>query len=206
VSSYPLGYPKWAAYQNSDPTFRVYKRFGTLRNRLLLHRQHELAKLEEDLNILDENDAKEKDTNGRIRSIKKDIGDSASRRSELMDTIDVKLKRYGKAPNIICIITEYSVANRALDELLERELRSSTMQTPTKRQFRSLVHFLWNRKPVVQSETKFLKHRDDFVLLNDQTESPLENLLDRIICSIPIASFRVCHRITNFQSSSKKQI
>jgi hypothetical protein len=53
VAFYPLGYPNWAAYQNSNPTFRVYKRFGTLRNRILLHRQQELAKLEVQLNALD---------------------------------------------------------------------------------------------------------------------------------------------------------
>lgn len=99
VSAYPLGYPKWAAYQSCDPVFRVYKRFGTLRNRLLLHRQYELAKLEHDLNVLDEKDASEH--NHRIRSIRRDVEDDESKRSLLMNTIDGKLKNYGKGSNII---------------------------------------------------------------------------------------------------------
>jgi hypothetical protein len=93
VSDYPLGYPSWASYQNSDPTFRVYRRFGTLRNRLLLYRQQELAKLEIQLKELDENDAR--DHNLRIRSRRKDEEDADSKRMQLMDSIDAKLKTYG---------------------------------------------------------------------------------------------------------------
>jgi hypothetical protein len=77
------------------------------------------------------------------------------------------------------------------DELLERELRSGLMQKPTKRNFRSLVNHLWNRAPIVRSEMKFLKHRDDFVMLTGQSESPLERTLDRVICRVPFAWFRV---------------
>jgi hypothetical protein len=106
---------------------------------------------------------------------------------------------------LLCIITKGSLSNENPDALLERELRSSRIQTPTKRQYRSLVNFLWNRKPVVKSETEFLKHRDDFVLLSDEPDSPLENLLDRIICSVPIAGLRVCHYVTNLNSSRLKK-
>ena len=94
MASYPLGYPSWAAYQNSDPTFRVYKRFGTLRNRVILYRQQELAKLEEQLNALDiEDDEKH---NHRIRSLRKDTADPGSNRMDLIDQIDLKLEHYGK--------------------------------------------------------------------------------------------------------------
>lgn len=70
ASSYPLGYPSWAAYQNLGPTFRVYKRFGTLRNRVILHRQYQLAKLEEALLALDKSDQAQDACRGRIRSIR----------------------------------------------------------------------------------------------------------------------------------------
>ncbi|KAF2476127.1 uncharacterized protein BDR25DRAFT_300915 [Lindgomyces ingoldianus] len=168
VESYPLGYPSWAAVQNSDPTFRVYKRFGTLRNRVILYRQLELARLEEKLNELDKDDHQKH--NHRIRSLRKDTEDKESKRMELIDQIDTKLKHY--------------------DDLLERELRSGLMQKPTKRNYRTLVNYLWNYAPIVRSEMNFLRHRDDFVLLTGQSESPLERTLDKLVCKVPIAWFR----------------
>ncbi|KAF2681051.1 hypothetical protein K458DRAFT_85685 [Lentithecium fluviatile CBS 122367] len=170
VSSYPLGYPSWAAYQNSDPTFRIYKRFGTLRNRVLLYRQQELAKLEERLNELDEEDDQDPTRNHRIRSLRRDQADTESTRMAIINEIDAKLKHY--------------------DDLLERELRSGNLQKPTKRNYRSLVNYLWNRAPIVRSEMTFLKHRDDFVMLTEQCESPLERTLDHLICSVPFAWFK----------------
>jgi len=168
VASYPLGYPSWAAYQNSDPTFRVYKRFGTLRNRVILYRQQELAKLEDQLNVLDiEDDEKH---NHRIRSLRRDTADPDSKRMNLIDQIDSKLEHY--------------------DGLLERERQSGLMQKPRKRHYRSLVNYLWNRAPIVRSEMTFLKHRDDFVILTGQPESPLERTLDHLICISPFAWFR----------------
>ncbi|KAK3201734.1 hypothetical protein GRF29_164g468701 [Pseudopithomyces chartarum] len=56
VNDYPKGYPRWAAYQNSDANFGVYRRFGTVRHRLLLYRQQELYKLERELFQLDKED------------------------------------------------------------------------------------------------------------------------------------------------------
>lgn len=94
------------------------------------------------------------------------------------------------------------VSNGATDELLEREMRLSNMETPTGRQFRSLVNFLWNRKPVVRSETAFLKNRDDFILLNEKPESRLEIILETIIYYIPFPYFRVCHYITTHSLSA----
>lgn len=65
------------------------------------------------------------------------------------------------------------------------------MEKPTKRYYRSLVNYLWNRGPIVRSEMKFLKHRDDFVLLTEQPESPLVRTLDALICKLPNGLVRV---------------
>lgn len=48
-----MGYPKLAAYLDSDDQFSVYWRFGYLHSRLLLHKQDELRGLEDRLQILD---------------------------------------------------------------------------------------------------------------------------------------------------------
>jgi hypothetical protein len=93
VQQYPAGYPQLAALLNSDSDFPVYRRFGTLRSRVILHRQHELAKLEEQLMELDKEDSKSHPH--RIQSVRKDEADTGSQRSILVDTIELKLKNYG---------------------------------------------------------------------------------------------------------------
>ncbi|KAF2661877.1 hypothetical protein K491DRAFT_773470 [Lophiostoma macrostomum CBS 122681] len=169
VAEYPLGYPSLAAYQNSHPTHRVYRRFGTLRNRVILYRQWKLAKLEQDLFELDVADDKPSNKH-RIQSLRMDQADNSSKRIELIEVIDKELKEY--------------------DELLEREQRSGLLQKPAKRHFRSLINYLWNRKPIVKSEIALLKRQDDFIMLSEQTESPIEHVIDALIYRFRIAWIR----------------
>ncbi|KAL8640635.1 MAG: hypothetical protein Q9228_002462 [Teloschistes exilis] len=46
LDQYVAGYPKVAAYENSDPDFLIYRKFGWLHNRVLLYLQDELAEFE----------------------------------------------------------------------------------------------------------------------------------------------------------------
>lgn len=86
-----------AAVINSDAHFATFRKFGTLRSRVLLHRQDELNKLEKELNDLNIRDGVESNT--RIRSIKYDR-EQDSQRSDLIDKVDAKLEHYGN-----CIFT-----------------------------------------------------------------------------------------------------
>jgi hypothetical protein len=66
------------------------------------------------------------------------------------------------------------------------------MPKPSKRDFFSIVNYIWNSKPIVKSEAQILNNRDDFVQLSERTESPLENFIDYIICTwIPFRWLRV---------------
>ena len=47
------GYPNLAAFADSDESFMVYRRFGYLQSRLLLEKQNDLRRLEEELDRLD---------------------------------------------------------------------------------------------------------------------------------------------------------
>lgn len=101
VDDYPKGYPRLAAFLQSDPNFEIYRRFRMLRHRIILHRQQELMKLEQKLNELDLNDA-EKHPN-RLQSLEWDHEDAVgegklrSEREEIIDAIDSKLKDYGES-------------------------------------------------------------------------------------------------------------
>lgn len=53
MSEYERGYGKVAAFEDSDPAFLIYRKFGWLHNRILLHLQDELADLEDQLEDLD---------------------------------------------------------------------------------------------------------------------------------------------------------
>ncbi len=46
VHSTPRGYPKLAAFLESDDNFKIYRRFGYLQSRLLIEKQNDLQRLE----------------------------------------------------------------------------------------------------------------------------------------------------------------
>lgn len=52
----PEGYPRLAALLDSDENFLLYRRFGYLQARLLLHKQDQLRELEVELNDWDKID------------------------------------------------------------------------------------------------------------------------------------------------------
>ena len=56
MESFPDGYPRFAAVMDSDTNTRLYRRFGLIRNRLLLHKQDQIAELSEKLNAIDKVD------------------------------------------------------------------------------------------------------------------------------------------------------
>ena len=56
VGDFPLGYPRLASYIHTDIDGRIYRQFGRLRNRLLLHRQDELMCLSDEMDDLDKAD------------------------------------------------------------------------------------------------------------------------------------------------------
>lgn len=56
VEDYPLGYPRVAAFMNSDENFLIYRQFSFLHARILLRKQDELRTIEGSLDDLDHQD------------------------------------------------------------------------------------------------------------------------------------------------------
>ncbi|KAL8683377.1 MAG: hypothetical protein Q9186_000639 [Xanthomendoza sp. 1 TL-2023] len=94
LDHYTVGYPKVAAFENADPSFLIYRKFGWLHNRLLLYLQDELAELEYKLDKLD------KETFSDDEDIKlcsrRDDWTGRSLRRDLIKQIAQKLEEYGK--------------------------------------------------------------------------------------------------------------
>ena len=92
MDQYPEGYGKLAAFIDCDPNFRIYRKFGWLHNRVLLHIQDELQELEEELEDIDAWEAK----SGDMVKLASRREDTNAERLELIGTIKEKLDEYGK--------------------------------------------------------------------------------------------------------------
>ena len=56
VEDFPKGFPRLACFLDSDNSFLVYRRFGTVFSRLLLNKQDEMREMEEVLLVMDKID------------------------------------------------------------------------------------------------------------------------------------------------------
>ena len=91
----PPGYPRLAALVNSDSGFVMYRRFGYIHNRILLHHQAELVELERKLDKLDADDDANPDRKFRLQTREFYDGDDEEQKL-LIEDLEKKLKSYGK--------------------------------------------------------------------------------------------------------------
>lgn len=94
VEDHPRGYPRISAFLNSDDNFLMYRKFGWIRNRLLLDQQIELAQLEEKVMVLDNQIARIDDSALMARDLDEKWDLQVSQNSTLRQ-IAQKLKKYG---------------------------------------------------------------------------------------------------------------
>jgi hypothetical protein len=92
VDACPAGYPRLAAFLDSDDCFSVYRRFGFLQSRLLLNKQDKLRQLEEALDSLDLSEAKADEHRPQTRDLPEEVG---ARRQRLLTAIEGEFTSYG---------------------------------------------------------------------------------------------------------------
>ena len=92
MDDYPEGYGKLAAFIDCDPNFRIYRKFGWFHNRVLLYIQDELHELEQDLEGIDDWEAK----SGDIVKLACRRSDNTPARAEVFTAIKNKLDEYGE--------------------------------------------------------------------------------------------------------------
>ncbi|KAF2138996.1 uncharacterized protein K452DRAFT_79309 [Aplosporella prunicola CBS 121167] len=165
VEDYPLGYPRLAAFQTSDPSFSIYRGFGYLHSRVLLDLQYELSELEEELEERDSYDGQIEDTARRLRSRKTD--DLESENSEPREDIDED--EYELRPRRV-ILKDIRETLVQYDEVLNKARRIGTLQKPNKRDFNSVANWFHNQKPLVQREWYTIKRQEDMLTLRQGRE------------------------------------
>ena len=94
VHEMPLGYPQLGAFLDSDDNFMVFRRFGYLQSRLLLDKQDDLRKLEEQLDRLDASDT-ETTGNEELLDRRRNFG---AERLELLKVTEEKWLQYCAFP------------------------------------------------------------------------------------------------------------
>ena len=159
VEDFPEGYPRFAALMSSDVNTRLYRRFGIVRNRLLLHKQDQIVRLSYQLANLDKRD--EASHPERLYCGRYDEGlGCGSLRNAILQRLENILKEY--------------------DELLLREHTIASIVQPTAKNHRSLFDWVYNNKPVVREEYEYLFDQHDFVLLGNDDDHWLRSFQQRI--------------------------
>lgn len=97
---FPRGYPSLADLLSNDEMFLIFRKYGYLRNRLLLNLQDQIAVLESDLHLLDHREAQTHPNALRSRTIDEERGEGCVRRT-LLEKIGEKLKIYGEFPILV---------------------------------------------------------------------------------------------------------
>ena len=93
----PAGYPRLAAFLDSDENFMLYRRFGFLQARALLYKQDQLRELENKLDKLDQRDSEERPK--RLKSRERDDIDNNNRKNLIQDITKV-FNEYGETNDI----------------------------------------------------------------------------------------------------------
>ncbi|KAL8950188.1 MAG: hypothetical protein Q9222_003766 [Ikaeria aurantiellina] len=168
VEDHPMGYPRQAAYADSDECFMIYRRFGYIHARLLLHHQDEIRELEATLHDMDLRDSRVPARQSLLRSRDADQEDSetkgpnADTRVALLDRIEEKTLKYGQL-------------------LLQAQSLVAMNKPPTRDQI-SVRNFLQNHPCLVETESKFAYHKEDLVTLrpgrdHSMIDAGVENML-----------------------------
>ncbi|KAL8762771.1 MAG: hypothetical protein Q9184_001311 [Pyrenodesmia sp. 2 TL-2023] len=149
LDSYQPGYATLAAIEDSDPSFLIYRKFGWLRNRLLLDLQDELVTLERELELIDASTTRRGDPDNVL----------ASRRNDERK----KTKRRGLLKEIRQKLLEY-------DEVLLRLKQIHAIKRPTVRNQNSLYNLIWNNRCLVNEETDWIYRGEDLAALASYSE------------------------------------
>ncbi|KAH7409599.1 hypothetical protein BKA64DRAFT_665364 [Cadophora sp. MPI-SDFR-AT-0126] len=138
----PEGFPQLAHFLNSNDSFAVFRRFGTLSARALIQLQIEITELEEKLQELDKRDAADPLLKKRLRGFE-GLEGCDNRQRELMEKVQGKLCEYF--------------------DLLLRDTQVRALGQAPERHHLGLFNWVWNNKPLAPGKDAFIFQANDFV-------------------------------------------
>jgi len=166
LESCPRGYPRLAAFLDSDEGFMIYRRFGYVQSRLLLEQQDEMRQLEEELDLVDQEIHRNREADSMTRDL------SEAKIQPRRDVLQ-KLKKS---------FCEYADLMGAAQKLV-------ALNRPAKSDYNSVHNFvIQGERPLCQEEETWVKHKEDLVTLRPGREhawldTALEHVLRWFCCS-----------------------
>lgn len=180
----PKGYPRLAAFIDSDENFMLYRRFGFLQARLLLYKQDRLRALETKLDELDKDDERHC-PDILVSRAKDDI--IVGKRMNLMHEIEVAFIEYGGFPWLH--VRKVRLTNEATLLCKNRELGEFSKPPPT--DYESVQAFFHLNAPLVYEET-YIRRKEDIITLKPGRESAwLDALILKLLLKFSNSAIRV---------------
>ncbi|KAF2653324.1 hypothetical protein K491DRAFT_603067, partial [Lophiostoma macrostomum CBS 122681] len=149
VDDHPIGYPRLAAFLNSDENFLICRKYGWLHSRVLLYRQDELRELEQELLCMDKAAEQKGKDDTTLKCRERDEHFSPERKL-LINDIDAKLKEY--------------------NDIVQRARSFATLQRATQRNYQSVWNWIFHSGPLVEKEKATFDKDRDFVAVVDAKE------------------------------------
>ncbi|KIM98467.1 hypothetical protein OIDMADRAFT_181832, partial [Oidiodendron maius Zn] len=146
---FPSGFPRAAAFLNHTNNFTMFRRFGRVHCRLLLHLQAEITVLEKKLDILDQQD----EQTGKYYRLKRCSWDPSwnADQKELLEELKQK-------------VTEY-------DELLTKDQTLRAFEHPPRHSYFHVFDWFFGTKALDFGHYEFVNHPDDMVYSSDVTRN-----------------------------------
>ena len=184
VESCPRGYPRLAAFLDSDENFMVYRRFGFIQSRLLLEKQDELRELEEKLDRLDKIEADAGDWIPETRDLPERYLEP---RKKLMDVLEKRFCAYGKFGHSSIFL--YVKANISSASLVDAAQKMVSLNQPSQSDLLSVRYYMEQQKPLVEEEASWKDKEEDMIILRGGREhawldASIEKLLKLFHCKL----------------------
>ncbi|PMD60665.1 uncharacterized protein K444DRAFT_721015 [Hyaloscypha bicolor E] len=145
ICDYPPGWPQLAAFLHSDDDFAIFRRFGLTHCRVLVQLQAEIQLLEKKLAEIDQADAMAGSSNAwRLLTAEYEYGWDPAQRN-LLKELQEKLLTY--------------------DTLLLNDRKLRELGQPSKKDYRSVLHWIIGSKPVGKGQYDWIFRANDFVTL-----------------------------------------
>ncbi|KAF8856191.1 hypothetical protein BDZ45DRAFT_654497 [Acephala macrosclerotiorum] len=174
----PDGYPRLAAFLDCDENFMLYRRFGFLQSRLLLHKQDQLRELEKDLDRMDKYDQIENPS--LLRSREKDDAVNGSR-EKLLCKVEDKFKEYA--------------------QLLTAARDIASFNRPPARDYTSVKSYFDEEAPLCAVES-YIYRKEDIISLRPGRETAwLDAMVEKILQKFGCRFIRELRRKTDATES-----
>lgn len=160
VETHVEGIPRFAAFQNSNDSFSMIRKFGDQTFRLLIMKEIELCRITEKLQALDKEDEEDESKRYRLTSIENDANWDQTQR-KLLQEYEEKVLSYCKKD--MCVACLEDMLTGVSDTLAEKFIVMNSLDRVAGHNHRSVLDWAIDNPPLEDGEDNFLFDPADFV-------------------------------------------